>query len=273
MMSALDTWTRDASKERKFLTEKRFLFSVGNHFDSEGNFYVETRRCTPDEKRIPCHLFSPALKTNPAEIDRVYGVAAIAGFTFLLCTIILSIALSSAKAVVLDTDGEELKPNIEYYILPSATVYAGGLTIGNRNSSCAKNVAQAKSPVDNGLPVTFSTVNPNATTVPLSGDTNIIFSGATTCNLSTVWTLTTDETTGKRFVTIGGVIGNPGRETLSNWFNIHEHMNGLYKLVYCPTVCNTCRPACGHLGIIKEDDEERWLAVTEEPFTCQFKKA
>lgn len=190
----------------------------------------------------------------------------------IIFTFILSFVLST-KAVILDTDGNELKPNTEYYILPSATVYAGGLTLGNKNSSCAENVAEDNSPTENGLPVNFTTVNPNSTTIALNESINIAFSGPTTCNSSTVWTLVSDTDTGKRFVKIGGVLGNPGNDTLANWFNIQEYMNGLYKLVYCPTVCETCKPACGYLGIANDDDGGLWLAITDEPFACAFTKA
>ncbi|XP_039142079.1 miraculin-like [Dioscorea cayenensis subsp. rotundata] len=149
----------------------------------------------------------------------------------IIFTFILSFVLST-KAVILDTDGNELKPNTEYYILPSATALCrrAHLRETTKNSSCAENVAE-------------------------------------------VWTLVSDTDTGKRFVKIGGVLGNPGNDTLANWFNIQEYMNGLYKLVYCPTVCETCKPACGYLGIVNDDDGGLWLAITDEPFACAFTKA
>ena len=71
----------------------------------------------------------------------------------------------------------------------------------------------------------------------------------------------------------GGVEGNPGPATLSNWFKI-EKFGDDYKLVFCPTVCNFCKVVCKDVGIFIDDDGLRRLALTDDqPFKVMFKNA
>ncbi|KAA8518072.1 hypothetical protein F0562_015546 [Nyssa sinensis] len=147
---------------------------------------------------------------------------------------------------VLDIAGKKLRtgPGVEYYILPVIRGSGGGLTLASsrtRNHSCPLDVVQEKHEVDNGLPLTFSPVNPKKGVVEVSTDLNVKFSGATICVQSTVWKLDLDESIGQYIVTTGGVEGNPSRETISNWFKI-EILGDDYKLVFCPTVCSGTRP-------------------------------
>ncbi|OVA10735.1 Proteinase inhibitor I3 [Macleaya cordata] len=116
--------------------------------------------------------------------------------------------------------------------------------------------------VSDGLPVTFTPVNPNEGIIRVSTDLNIKFSNvATICIQSMVWRLDLDESTGQRFIATNGVEGNPGFETLSNWFKIQKDGED-YKLVFCPTVCDFCRPICGDIGIYIGGDGVRRLAFT-----------
>ncbi|KAL5154043.1 Miraculin [Glycine soja] len=62
-----------------------------------------------------------------------------------------------------------------------------------------------------------------------------------------------DAATGQRFVTTGGVQGNPGVGTIDNWFKI-ERFESAYKIVYCPTVCESCEVECKDVGIFLDDD-------------------
>ncbi|KAL6565849.1 hypothetical protein OROHE_004904 [Orobanche hederae] len=59
--------------------------------------------------------------------------------------------------------------------------------------------------------------------VRLSTDHNIKFADATTCAQSTVWSLEQDESNGKYLIATGGVEGNPGGGTVSNWFKIEKY--------------------------------------------------
>ncbi|KAG1355197.1 miraculin [Cocos nucifera] len=170
-----------------------------------------------------------------------------------------SLTTPAAAEVVLDTDGNELRRGVEYYIYPGITDVAGGLTLASRNHPCPLDVTLEVSPTSNGLPLTFLPADSDEDTINTSTDLNIVFSAVTICVQSTVWKLDFDDTTRRYYVTTGGVTGNPGRETLDNWFKI-ESDRGAYKLVFCPTVCDTCKPVCGDLGVFREDGR-LWLGI------------
>ncbi|GJU58808.1 zinc finger, CCHC-type containing protein [Tanacetum coccineum] len=74
-----------------------------------------------------------------------------------------------------------------------------------------------------------------------------------------------EEYEGQLIVTGHGVSGNPGRETISNWFKI-EKFDQDYKLVFCPTVCDLCRPVCGDIGVKIDENDSRRLTIRVEKF-------
>ncbi|XVF06973.1 hypothetical protein REPUB_Repub06bG0097400 [Reevesia pubescens] len=173
---------------------------------------------------------------------------------------------------VLDISGQQLRTNTDYYILPVIRGRGGGLTLASTgNETCPLDVVQEQLEVSNGLPLTFSPVNVKKGVVRVSTDLNVKFSAATICVQSTVWKLDNDESTQKLVVTTGGVEGNPGRETLSNWFKI-ENFEDDYKLVFCPGVCDICRPVCGDLGVFIDGGIRR-LALSDVPLKVMFKRA
>lgn len=181
----------------------------------------------------------------------------------------------SSAATVLDISGKRLQKGVDYYILPVIRGRGGGLKLANaRNKTCPLDVVQDQFEVSNGLPLTFSPMNPRECFVHESTDLNIKFSAApaTTCIQSKVWKLDSyDDSLGQWFVTSGGVEGNPGPQTVSNWFKI-EKFNDDYKLVFCPTVCNFCKVICRDVGIFIKDGIRR-LALSDQPFIVMFKKA
>ncbi|KAD5961931.1 hypothetical protein E3N88_13404 [Mikania micrantha] len=61
-------------------------------------------------------------------------------------------------------------------------------------------------------------------------------------------------------------------ETLGNWFKI-EKLEDDYKLVFCPTVCDFCKPVCGDIGVTITENGIRRLVISEVPFKVMFKKA
>lgn len=191
-------------------------------------------------------------------------------FLLLSSLFLLSSSAAEAADAVLDNEGNAVKRGAEYYVLPSPGI-GGGLTLASRNETCPLFVVMESSEVDSGLPVTFFPVDEGDDTVRLSTDTNIVFSASTLCLQGTVWTLENDESTGRFYVAAGGVVGNPSRETLSNWFKIEKVEEGSYKLAFCPQVCNVCRPRCGDLGFFLEDGKE-WLGLDGSPFSVMFKK-
>ncbi|TXG47966.1 hypothetical protein EZV62_027260 [Acer yangbiense] len=187
----------------------------------------------------------------------------------------LVVTADSSPDPVLDIAGEKLHTGTDYYILPVVRGRGGGLTLASTgNETCPLDVVQERQEVENGLPVTFSPVNIKKGVVRLSTDQNIKFSASTICVQSTVWKLDShDDSLGQWFVTTGGVEGNPGRETISNWFKI-EKFDDDYKLVFCPTVCDTCRVLCRDIGIyIDQATGIRRLALSDTPFKVMFKKA
>ncbi|XP_047319496.1 miraculin-like [Impatiens glandulifera] len=198
---------------------------------------------------------------------------------FILSLLFILASATTDRSAVVDTDGNKLRANTEYYILPVIRGMGGGLTLsftGRVNTTvsfCPLDVVQAVQEIDNGLPVTFSPMNPKKGIIREWTDQNIEFAAATTCVQSTVWELTDqDEATGLNFVSTGGEKGNYGRETVSNWFKIEKYEDD-YKLVFCPSVCDTCRVICREIGIYIDQNERRRLVLSDVPFKVMFKKA
>ena len=181
-------------------------------------------------------------------------------------------AADSAPDLVLDLDCKKVRTGADYYILPVIRGRGGGLALAStRSKTCPLHVVQERHEVSKGLPLTFSPVNQKKGGVRVSTDLNVNFSAATICVQSTVWNLDKfDDSIRHWFVTTGGVKGNPGRETTSNWFKIEKYEDR-YKLVFCPTVCNFCKVLCKDVGIYIEDGR-RHLALSDVPFMVMFKK-
>ncbi|GKB96369.1 miraculin-like protein [Tanacetum coccineum] len=107
--------------------------------------------------------------------------------------------------------------------------------------------------------------------IRLSTDVNIKFFGSTTCHESNVWKFKYDKNIKQYAVMMGGVEGNPGPDTLDNWFKIEKTKDG-YKFVYCPSVCSTCKVKCKDLGIVLGVNGMRRLAVSKDPLSVIFYK-
>ncbi|XP_052184036.1 kunitz trypsin inhibitor 5-like [Diospyros lotus] len=186
----------------------------------------------------------------------------------------LLVAADSSPDAVRDINGKKLRAGTEYYILPVFRGKGGGVTLGPRNatfSTCPLDVVQERSEVSKGHPVSFTPVDPKKGVIRLSTDLNVKFpSVSTICAQSTVWRL--DSHDGQHLISTGGVEGNPGRKTLSNWFKI-EKQDDDYKLFYCPTVCNYCKVICKDVGIYIDGYGTRHLALSDVPFRVMFKKA
>lgn len=208
------------------------------------------------------------------------------GLCILLLLISISISFAAAAdeappAPVVDINGKPVRSGTKYYILPVIRGRGGGLTLGSRgNKTCPLDVVQERLEVRNGLPLSFNpTDGKKGAVVRISTDHNIKFSASSICVQSTVWKLDLDESIQKYVITTGGVEGNPGSATISNWFKIERYDSSSrdYKLFFCPTVCNFCKVICRDVGILIEDNGVRrlTLSLTDEitPFRLQFKKA
>lgn len=177
--------------------------------------------------------------------------------------------------LVLDTDGHQLQTGTKYFLFPSLSGNGGGLALSAKGFPCPYYVMQENLESSNGLPLKFFPVDNNQQTISLSSDVNIVFNAATICVQTTVWRIGgNDDSMGRRYVISNGVVGHPGADTLNSWFKIEKNGSGIgYKIVFCPSVCNTCKVVCGDVGVFSENGK-RWLGLNDdEPFVFVFKKA
>ncbi|XP_042037967.1 kunitz trypsin inhibitor 5-like [Salvia splendens] len=193
--------------------------------------------------------------------------------SFLFILIAAAAAAAEAPPPVLDIAGKQLLAGADYYILPVIRGRGGGLTLAaTGNETCPLDVAQERQEVKNGLPLSFRPTNAKKGVIRTSTDHNIKFSAASICVQSTVWKLHFDESIQNYTITTGGAEGNPGRETISNWFKI-EKFDEDYMLVFCPTVCNYCKVICKQAGIVVQHGLRRLALTDSAPFKFMFKKA
>ncbi|KAD5316769.1 hypothetical protein R6Q59_031932 [Mikania micrantha] len=189
---------------------------------------------------------------------------------FSLAFILCVFSSDSASDPVLDAFGKNLHAGVKYYALPAAGYGEyGGLVLKTGNRSCPAEVAQSRGD-DNGLPLTFTPVNPKKGVIRLSTDVNVKFSGPTSCHQSNIWKLKYDKAMKEYAVVVGGVEGNPGPKTLDNWFKI-EKTNVGYKFVFCPSVCSYCKKVmCRNVGIVLDEDGVQRLALSDDPSSYFF---
>lgn len=192
-------------------------------------------------------------------------------FTFILLSIL---SLSSCQlfrpAPVIDTDGNVLRSGTNYYVIPAKHGQGGGLTLARGSGQiCPLEVVQEVNEGSKGLPVNFASANKDGI-IRENIDLNIKFSDASTCAPNTVWRA--EFSNGKRTLTSQGILGRPGQNTISNWFKIGRS-NAHYKLVYCPSVCNTCKPDCADVGSSIGENGRRSLVLNNKALEVMFKKA
>ncbi|KAI3693566.1 hypothetical protein L1987_76513 [Smallanthus sonchifolius] len=123
---------------------------------------------------------------------------------------------------------------------------------------------------DNGLSLTFAPVNPKKGVIRVSTDVNIKFSGSNSCHESNVWRSKYDKAMKQYAVMLGGVEGNPGPETLDNWFKIEKSSYAGYKFVFCPSVCSYCKVMCRDIGLVLDEHGVQRLALSNDPSSVNF---
>nr|AAV41233.1 putative 21 kDa trypsin inhibitor [Theobroma bicolor] len=185
---------------------------------------------------------------------------------------------NAANSPVLDTDGDELRTGVRYYVVSSIWgAGGGGLALGRATGqSCPEIVVQRRSDLDNGTPVIFSNADSKDGVVRLSTDINIEFVPIRDrlCSTSTVWKLDNyDNSAGKWWVTTDGVRGQPGPNTLTSWFKIERAGVLGYKFRFCPSVCDSCKTLCSDIGRHSDDDGQIRLALSDNGWPWMFKKA
>ncbi|XP_043696890.1 21 kDa seed protein-like [Telopea speciosissima] len=197
------------------------------------------------------------------------------------------------QSAVHDTDGNKLQAGMSYYIVSAIRGGGGGgVSPGRRESSTSQShtahtptVKQSSYDRNMGTPVMFSPASSEHPELELpsveeeetmiireSMDMNICFSGMDNRawqveerrEQSSGWWWSSSKNSSLRYVTVKGKPGHPGESTVRNWFRIERISEGspVYRIVYCPNVCESCHVVCGRVGITKENGE-RWLSVSE----------
>ncbi|CAN4085383.1 unnamed protein product [Withania somnifera] len=196
-------------------------------------------------------------------------------FLLLLLAILSTNSYFLAKAqnvseIIFDVSGKAVEKGSNYFILPvGGRSNEGGLDVSSIRNTTNPLVVSQNAQSSAGGTLQFSPVDSKENTVRLSTDLNVKFTSIFTGS-STVWTINTQLIPQRHLLTIGGVEGNPGRDTLGNWFKIDKHEDA-YKFVYCPGVCETCRPFCGDIGILVEPNNKRVLFVgSDKPLKVKF---
>ncbi|KAJ4713695.1 Trypsin inhibitor [Melia azedarach] len=170
---------------------------------------------------------------------------------------------------LIDTDGNKVESTLDYYVVSARRGGGGGglSLFAGRNGLCPLDVRQEWSDLQRGVRIRFSPVN-NDTIVRGSTDLNVRFATETRCNEPTVWKVDDyDDSRGKWFITTGGEEGNPGAQTLRNWFKLVKTgtIPGTYKIVHCPSVCgSSCVKLCNNVGVDYEDSARRLVLTTDD---------
>ncbi|MED6143227.1 hypothetical protein PIB30_004315 [Stylosanthes scabra] len=190
---------------------------------------------------------------------------------FLITKPKLGSAGGRAPEKVVDTSGKIVRAGVNYHFVPaSSNNVIGGLSFTSIGIfTCPLSVIFVNG--SKGIPLVFTPVNPKKGVVRVNTDLNINFAyGDSMCPGPMVWNVANrDNSTGERFLTTDGVVGNPGRKTVANWFKIRKYENG-YKVVYCPSVCNYCYYECSDIGIYEDQFGNKRLALTNVPYKVWF---
>ncbi|KAH7550611.1 hypothetical protein ACOSQ2_024251 [Xanthoceras sorbifolium] len=196
----------------------------------------------------------------------------VASLSLFLFSALATKPLLGAPEPLLDFRGDKVLAGTPYYVLAmDIGVSSGGISAtSGRNQICPLDVIHE--PRVRGLPLVFSPAN-GETYVYESADLNIKFGDVpNTCNQSTsVWKVDGyDPSRGQWFITTDGVEGNPGAHTLGNWFKFEKlDVDRVYKLVHCPSVCESCTHLCSGVSVYYEDNVGR-LALGSGYYTISF---
>ncbi|KAH7550613.1 hypothetical protein ACOSP7_023954 [Xanthoceras sorbifolium] len=198
----------------------------------------------------------------------------VASLSLFLFSALATKPLLGAPEPLLDIRGEKVLAGTPYYISAmDIGVSSGGIGVtSGRNQICPLDVIHE--PRVFGLPLVFLPAN-GETYAYESTDLNIKFGDVpNTCNQSTsVWKVDDyDPSRGQWFITTNGVEGNPGAHTLENWFKFENlGVEKVYKLVHCPSVCESCISLCSGVSVYYEDNVGH-LALGSGYYTISFIK-
>ncbi|XBI57226.1 endogenous alpha-amylase/subtilisin inhibitor [Aegilops tauschii subsp. strangulata] len=193
----------------------------------------------------------------------------------LLFISLLAIALSCSAdpPPVHDTDGNELRADANYYVLPANRAHGGGLTMApGHGRRCPLFVSQEADGQRDGLPVRIAPHGggaPSDKIIRLSTDVRISFRAYTTCVQSTEWHIDSELVSGRRHV-ITGPVRDPSPSGRENAFRIEKYSGAEvheYKLM-------ACGDSCQDLGVFRDLKGGAWFLGATEPYhVVVFKKA
>ncbi|RHN60181.1 putative proteinase inhibitor I3, Kunitz legume [Medicago truncatula] len=175
---------------------------------------------------------------------------------FILAHVWLLMATKSIAQFVIDTSGEPVEDDEEYFIRPAITGNGGGFTLITGNGTCPLNVGLDNTEGTLGAPVTFIPFSSHHDdfNVGLNRDLRVTFRTATSCGQSTDWRLgEKDATSGRRLIVTGS--DDSAGSQQGNFFRIVQtQTSGNYNIQWCPKeVCPSCNIQCGTVGVIREN--------------------
>jgi len=174
---------------------------------------------------------------------------------FILAHVWLLMATTSIAQFVIDTSGEPVEDDEEYFIRPAITGNGGGSTLVTGNGPCPLHVGLDNTEGTLGLAVKFTPFAPqhDDDDVRLNRDLRVTFLTSTSCGQSTDWRLgEKDATNGRRLIVTGR---DNGAGSQGNFFRIVQtQTGGTYNIQWCPTeACPSCKVQCGTVGVIREN--------------------
>ncbi|OMO74546.1 Proteinase inhibitor I3, Kunitz legume [Corchorus capsularis] len=182
----------------------------------------------------------------------------------ILLFLVLVFSSKSSYAQVLDTNGNPVQVGTKYYVVSANWGAGGGLSLspGSRSQSCPYTVIQERSPQNYGYPVTFSSLDPNVTTIGVSAPLNMVFvldEDSNQCpDQSLAWKVTKNPSTGQWDVTTGGAAGNPDASASQFQIERFSRRSSGYGFSFCPPGCS-----CKQLGVsVPRFGEEPRLGLT-----------
>jgi hypothetical protein len=170
----------------------------------------------------------------------------------------LLMATTSIAQFVIDTSGEPVEDDEEYFIRPAIRGNGGAATFVAGNAPCPLHVGLVNAESTLGFPVVFTPFAPHHDDdeVRLNRDLRVTFEALSNCAQSTQWRLgEKDATSGRRLIITGRDDSTVGQ--YGNFFRIVQTQTvGVYNIQWCPTeVCSTCKFECGTVGVIRENGQ------------------
>ncbi|KAK7405371.1 hypothetical protein VNO78_06623 [Psophocarpus tetragonolobus] len=204
------------------------------------------------------------------------SIKSFASLTLLVWLFTATPSLAQSNQYVLDTNGERVDSDDEYYIRPAITDNGGRFTLINRNGSCPLYVGLENTDTPQGYPVKFTPFahnnNDDDDDIRVNRDLRVTFDEvSTTCINSNEWRVGENDTRSGRRLIITGRDNTTG--SYGNYFRIVETQNAsIYNIEWCPTeVCPTCRFICGTGGILRENGRILF-ALDGTPLPVVFQK-